>query len=196
MSDPYEILGLTPGASDDEVKKAYKSLAKKYHPDVTGNDPKAAEQMQKINAAYDAIMNKKSYGYQDSSSYYRSSASSGYEEPIELQAAVSYINARRYREALTALGAVPSNKRNGRWYYLSAVAKMYSSDTAGAKSDIDKALQFEPDNLQYQTFRNRMDNSTNYYREYSDRHYKPSIGSGILNFCLTLLMLRFCCCII
>ena len=194
MNDPYEILGLTPGASDEEVKKAYKSLAKKYHPDVTGNDPKAAEQMQKINAAYDAIMNRKSYGYQDSS--YRGQSSSGYEEPIELQAAVSYINARRYREALTALEGVPLNKRNGRWYYLSAVAKAYSSDSAGAKSDIDMAIQMEPDNIQYQTFRSRMGNSTDYYREYSARNYKPSVGSGILNFCLTLMMLRFCCCII
>ena len=42
MNDPYETLGLRQGASEEEVKKAYKALAKKYHPDVTGNDPAAA----------------------------------------------------------------------------------------------------------------------------------------------------------
>ena len=61
MSDPYEVLGLKQGASEEEVKKAYKTLAKKYHPDVTGNDPAAAQKMQEINSAYDAIINHKSY---------------------------------------------------------------------------------------------------------------------------------------
>ena len=41
MRDPYSVLGLTPGASEDEIKKAYKRLAKQYHPDVTGNSPEA-----------------------------------------------------------------------------------------------------------------------------------------------------------
>ena len=59
MMDPYSVLGLRPGASDEEVKKAYKSLAKKYHPDVAGNSPEAARKMQEINAAYDQIINHK-----------------------------------------------------------------------------------------------------------------------------------------
>ena len=195
MTDPYKVLGLSSSASEEEVKKAYKSLAKKYHPDVTGNDPKAAEKMQKINAAYDAIMNKKSYG-NESYSNYSYQKRDGYEEPIELQAAVSYINARRYREALNALSGVEESRRSGRWYYLSAVAKTYSGDSQGAESDIRRALEREPDNIQYQTFKARMNSNTSYYREYSTSHYKPSAAGGILNFCLTLLMLRLCCCII
>ena len=51
--DPYKILGLKPGATDDEIKKAYKEMAKKYHPDLHGNSPEAAEMMKKINEAYD-----------------------------------------------------------------------------------------------------------------------------------------------
>ena len=192
MTDPYEVLGLSNSASEEDVKKAYKRLAKKYHPDVTGNDPKAAEEMQKVNAAYDAIMNKKSYR-SDSYSY---QGSTSYEEPIELQAAVSYINARRYKEALNALSGVEESRRSSRWYYLSAVAKSYSGDRTGAEEDIDKALQREPNNMQYQTFKSRMNSSTNYYREYSTTHYKSNITGGIINFCLTMLMLRICCCII
>ena len=54
--DPYEVLGLQRGASDEEVKKAYRDLAKKYHPDVNPGDKTAAEKMNKINAAYDNIL--------------------------------------------------------------------------------------------------------------------------------------------
>jgi molecular chaperone DnaJ len=57
--DPYEILGLSPGASDDEVKKAYRALAKKYHPDANPGDKVAEQKMKDINAAYDMIINKK-----------------------------------------------------------------------------------------------------------------------------------------
>lgn len=65
--DPYEVLGLKPGASDEEVKKAYRALAKKYHPDANPGDEAAARKMQEINAAYDAIKNpqkEQSYGSQ------------------------------------------------------------------------------------------------------------------------------------
>ena len=54
--DPYKILGVSRNASEDEIKKAYKALAKKYHPDLNGNSPEAAEMMKKVNEAYDAIM--------------------------------------------------------------------------------------------------------------------------------------------
>ena len=55
MRDPYEVLGLSPGASDEEVKKAYRALAKKYHPDLNPGDKVAEEKMKEINAAYDRI---------------------------------------------------------------------------------------------------------------------------------------------
>ena len=56
IDDPYSVLGLTPDASDEEVKRAYRALAKKYHPDMNPGDAHAAEMMNKINAAYDQIM--------------------------------------------------------------------------------------------------------------------------------------------
>ena len=57
IDDPYSVLGLTPDATDEEVKRAYRALAKKYHPDMNPGDPHAAEMMNKINAAYDQIKN-------------------------------------------------------------------------------------------------------------------------------------------
>ena len=61
-SDPYAVLGLTRGASDDEVKSAYKKLAKKYHPDINPS-AEAEDKMKEINAAYDAIVNHKADSY-------------------------------------------------------------------------------------------------------------------------------------
>ena len=57
MRDPYEVLGVDRNASDDEVKNAYRKLAKKYHPDLNPGDESAAEKMNEVNAAYDAIRN-------------------------------------------------------------------------------------------------------------------------------------------
>ena len=57
VQDPYQVLGVSPGASDEEVKKAYRELTKKYHPDLHPGDERAAQKMNDINAAYDAIKN-------------------------------------------------------------------------------------------------------------------------------------------
>ncbi|MBQ2650291.1 MAG: J domain-containing protein [Clostridia bacterium] len=55
MNDPYSVLGLSPGASEEEVRKAYRALAKKYHPDLNPGDAAAAERMKEVNAAYEQI---------------------------------------------------------------------------------------------------------------------------------------------
>ena len=63
MKDPYEVLGVSPGASEEEIKKAYRDLARKYHPDNYQNNPLAdlaQEKMKDINEAYDALTKKRS----------------------------------------------------------------------------------------------------------------------------------------
>ena len=57
IEDPYQILGVSPNASDEKIKQAYRKLAKKYHPDLNPGDPVAAQKMQQVNAAYEQIKN-------------------------------------------------------------------------------------------------------------------------------------------
>ena len=55
IEDPYKVLGVSRDASDEEIKKAYRRLAKKYHPDLNPGDAEAARKMQEVNAAYEQI---------------------------------------------------------------------------------------------------------------------------------------------
>ena len=146
--DPYKVLGVAPDASDEEIKKAYRDLAKKYHPDMNPGDAKAAEKMNEINDAYDRIKSGDTAqpAYQGGTAYQQYGAQdpfgwgawTGYSDPFggysqqsqyqsersEYIAAKSYIRNGMYKEALTALSAVPLQERDAKWYYLPAGANM------------------------------------------------------------------------
>ena len=74
--DPYKVLGVSPDASEEEIKKAYRALTKKYHPDLNPGDEEAAKKMSEINSAYDMIQK----GYTQSNNY-NSYGSSAYGNP-------------------------------------------------------------------------------------------------------------------
>lgn len=83
MRDPYEVLGISRGASEEEIKKAYKALSRKYHPDANINNPhkeEAEERFKEIQQAYQQIMKERTegYSYRGQSSYGQSSQSGGY----------------------------------------------------------------------------------------------------------------------
>ena len=79
MTDPYKVLGVPTTATDDEVKVAYRRLAKKYHPDANPGDKVAEQRMKEINAAYDQIMNKTSPGANQGYGGYSSGGYAGYD---------------------------------------------------------------------------------------------------------------------
>lgn len=61
VTDPYQVLGITKGASPEEIKSAYRKMAKKYHPDLHPDDPAASEKMNEINEAYDMLQHPEKY---------------------------------------------------------------------------------------------------------------------------------------
>ena len=92
MNDPYAVLGVSPNASDDEVKKAYRDLARKYHPDNYHDNPLAdlaQEKMKQINEAYDQIQKMRSGGAGAQGGYQRQSQSSGSCNPLVLHKQLS-----------------------------------------------------------------------------------------------------------
>ena len=76
MRDPYEVLGISPGASDDEIKAAYRKLAKKYHPDLNGGSAEAEAKMKEVNEAYTLLIKNK--GQYQQGGYGSSGSSGGY----------------------------------------------------------------------------------------------------------------------
>lgn len=192
MRDPYSVLGVSPGASEDEIKKAYKKLAKQYHPDVTGNSPEAERKMQEINAAYDELMNRRSsynpFESRFSSSYNRG----GEEEPLIFQAVQNYIRAHRFNEAITALSQIPQPERTARWYHLNAIAYAGIGNRMEATLSARKACQMDPGNSEYQELLQYLESGrSTYQRTYTT--YAPA-GGSIGSICCTLFFFRLCCC--
>ena len=205
MNDPYKVLGVSPNASDDEVKRAYRQLAKKYHPDANPGDRHAEQRMKEINAAYDAIINKKTTAGQSAyggygggyGSYGRyRSGRAGYEsgDNSYVEAALNYIAYRRYAEALNVLQNVPTSEKNARWYYASALANAGMNNRVTAKQQAERAVSMDPTNPDYRDLLDRLNNpSATYSRQrgtYSTSVNPTSICFGL---CLCSLISRLCC---
>lgn len=162
MRDPYQVLGVSRGAGEEEIKKAYRALSRKYHPDANINNPNkeaAEEKFKEVQQAYQAIMDGNAGGstggtyggYSDFGGFggFGGQRRQTYEDPDEryFTAAANYIRAGSFREALNVLNQIGS--RNGKWYYYSAVAHSGLGNQAQALEHIRRAMELEPNNLEY-----------------------------------------------
>ena len=206
IEDPYKVLGISPDASDEEIKKAYRRLAKKYHPDLNPGDAEAARKMKEVNAAYEQIKNPEKFrqsqpggqsygGYTQYDPFGWGGYQQQYREPQGDQyqrAAEQYIRFGQYQQAINALSN--SEERDAHWYYLSARAHYGMGNQVTALEHIRKAVSMEPDNAEYLTALDQIEHGGAAYRRQAGNFRGFSMGfDPCTNLCLCYLLNIFCC---
>lgn len=188
IDDPYQVLGVSRDASDEEIKRAYRRLAKKYHPDLNPGDQEAARKMQAVNAAYEQIKNPEKAtqsqsggtygGYQSYQSYerydpfgfgggyYRRQSTRDADADPYQRSAYQYIRYGRYQEALNTLASATT--RDARWYYLSALANDGIGNQVTALEHIRRAVSMEPDNDEYLRVLEHIEHGSSTYRRQAE----------------------------
>lgn len=199
MSDPYKVLGVSPSATDDQIKEAYRNLAKKYHPDQYGDSPLkdlADEKMKEINEAYDTITSQRKAG----SSYSAGSAggSSNWggagRANSNFSDVRSYIMAGRIAEAEQILNGVPPERRNAEWYFLKGSVLYRRGWLEEAKDHFSRACQMDPGNPEYSAALNQaMNQGSGMYGGYNPRGNMNAGGCNSCDVCSSLICADCCC---
>ena len=197
MKDPYSVLGVSPNATDDEVKKAYRELARKYHPDNYQKDPAlaelAGEKMKEINEAYERIQNMRSgKSSSSSSSYTGQQRTSGDPRFNEIR---SFINQRRFSEAEMRLDSMSSADRGAEWNFLKACVLAQRGHFFDAQKHIETACYMDPGNDEYRQARAQMSRQSNAYGRSYNTAYNTSdaLDCAMCTICQALWCADCCC---
>ena len=222
MNDPYQVLGVSRDASDDEIKSAYRKLAQKYHPDLHPGDEEAARRMKEVNAAYDQIKNPEAWqnasGAQQAqqqetysgwdpftgwayrqNTYGGGQRSYGYrgaasaDDDQHLRAARAFNQTGQYHEALRVLGQMDPAVRGGEWYFLAAYAHYRLNNQVTALRYARTAVDLEPFNQEYQQLLSRLQWADQGYRSVSQAPVLSGIGRLVAGLCAFNLVTRLCC---
>ena len=228
--DPYEVLGVSRNASDEDIKKAYRKLAKQYHPDMHPGDAEAAKKMNEINAAYEQIKNpqkaqtasgyysgssQNSYGQSDygqsSSSgdpyedFFRNFGFGGYQQnysryqqreqegPAEYQAARHFVNLGSYADAINVLNSITAADQTAEWYYLSALANYGLGNRIQAMQMMDTAIRMDPDNLEYEQAKRRMQSGSEFYQQNGGFHTFVATPYSMCTLCMGCYAAQWLC---
>ena len=152
MTDPYKVLGVSRDASDDEIKKAYRELARKYHPDNYANNPLSdlvEEKMKEINEAYDEVQKQRANKASGSTSPYQSSASGSYTHAGEYRHIRELINDGSYSEADLILDSISQADRNAEWNFLKGCVLYQRGWYHDAQKLFETACYLDPNNTEY-----------------------------------------------
>lgn len=193
MTDPYKVLGVSRTATDEEIKDAYRKLAKKYHPDQYAESPLkelADEKMKEINEAYDTITAQRRGGR---GGYNAGPSAGGYSSSSSFNDVRSLIMSGRFADAEQILNGVPAERRNAEWYFLKGSVLYRRGWLEEAKDHFSRACQMDPGNPEYSAALNQaMNQRGGMYGGYNPNR---SMG-GECNACdmCSGLLLADCCC--
>ena len=196
MSDPYQILGISPSATDEEIKAAYRKLAKQYHPDRNSGSVEAERKMMQINDAYAQIVemrknggaqsNYGGYGYQ----YGYGGSGQAQQRAPELDQVRQLLYMGQYQNAMALLEQI--NSQTAEWYYLMARTRQGLGDDIAAINFARQAVNMEPGNMEYLSYAQELSMGGQQYRQQGMQY------GGIQNFlcqnpCMTCLLFNMCC---
>lgn len=204
MENPYKILGVPPTASDEEVKKAYRDLARKYHPDKyadTDLADLASEKMKQVNAAYEEIQKMRAGGQSGSGAGtgydpFAGRSGSGASEGAGSQGFGVYAEVRRLiqnnelEKAERRLEELPLAERTADWNFLMGCISLKRNYYTDAQQYFDAACRGDPYNAEYRAARDTLRRQTSGY----GGGYSTMDGrSDICDFCSALLCIDCLC---
>lgn len=197
MRNPYEVLGIKENATQDEIKSAYRKLAKQYHPDQYGNNPLrelAEEKMREINEAYDELTKNNGKANHNSSSSSNSSYSSNqsYNNNSDFnlyQSIRADLNMGNIASAENKLNS--TNNRSAEWYFLMGMVNLRKNWFDSAYNLISQACRMEPNNFEYRRALNELSMRQNSYSQ----NYRTTTrnNNGCCDMLCKLFILDSCC---
>ena len=207
MNNPYEVLGIKPGASDAEIKAAYKELVKKYHPDKYQNNPLAdlaEEKLQEVNEAYDMLMKQRTAasgsGRRASSAYGSPYGGQGYGQQAYGQQGYSGSGNYGAIRQLIDMGdlaraeqmLINAPNRDAEWFFLSGVIAFRKGYADDGLSNVRQAIDMDPNNFEYQRVYQQMTAQGGMYRTRSNGQGYNNRSSDMCSDCCTLYLCSSC----
>lgn len=163
MKNPYEVIGVNQGASKEEIKKAYREQAKKYHPDQYNNNPLkdlAEEKMRELNEAYDYLMNNSETSYTSGSEYSSNNSNSSDYSYNSIRINIQNGNIRAAEDALNNISS-----RNAEWNFLMGMVQFRKGWYNDADSFLQTACRLDPANREYREALNAISRKNTTYRQ-------------------------------
>ncbi len=198
MKNPYEILGVSPNATDDEIKKAYRELVRKYHPDKYRDSDLADlanEKMKEINAAYEEIQKARAGGNtgtragQENAYYSGNPRTDGSRDEVFARIR-RLINAGEIAEADRTLRSLPATAQNAEWHFLMGCLTYKRGYFMEAAQLFDRACRMDPYNPEYRAARDQMQAQARNY----GAGYRTTSSTDTACNCCTNLICADCCC--